>query len=533
MFVSGPALPSRIRRAMPALFLLLALSTVFAFGNDRELLYRLGHHGGGTAEYMAVSTKLSPEHNFLMFWWERVEADGSRSYLPYNRFPIGGPALIKLATVPFSSSLTQQVYAARMLMLMFFAGASVLAYISLARLVSNRWISLIATTLAFSSCYCLYYNDMVCPEVMMDLCGFMLTFHGMVVFVQEGRFKQLLVKVSLALLVGWKVYALLLPFIVFGIAGELFRISEPSRVRALLVSSPYLRLSVFSAFFGTLVLGFNFANEYFAIDANSVTELPSFQSMLKRFGMNETFNAAFAERLAWLPFLQTQFYRIGGMSLPYAFSGYSPGPGVTPALPGILIGLGMTAACLVGLLREPRHRLLLAALAVSGFCWALPMRHQTFTHDWLAIYYIGIPLVVFCVVLQQAHRVYGDRCVTGLAVASFTVFLLSSFQMSHVGLGREAAELHKEVIADFEVIRRLTKGQTVAVTRWPSNEGYDDVPASTMYYLSGRTFADVDQADVLVTDERLESGVGLLTPHNRRVFLYNRAIHDWFARSEN
>lgn len=280
MFGAGSVPVSRIRRAAPALLLLLALSTVFVFGNDRELLYRPGHHGGGTAEYLAVSTNLSPEHNFLMFWWERVDADGSLSYRPYNRFPIGGPALVKLATMPFSGSLTEQVYAARMLMLMFFAGAGVLAYISLARLVSSRWISLIATTLAFSSCYCLYYNDFVCPEAMMDLCGFMLTFHGMVVFVQEGHFRQLLAKVSLALLVGWHVYALLLPFIVFGIAGELLRTSEPSRVWARLASSSYLRLGVFSVSFGTLVLGFNFANEYFAIDAHSVTELPSFQSML-------------------------------------------------------------------------------------------------------------------------------------------------------------------------------------------------------------------------------------------------------------
>ena len=533
MFSSRSAFGSRLRDATPTLLLLVALSTVFIFGNDRELLYRLGHHGGSSAQYLTVSKNLSPEHNFLLFWWESMEADGSRSYFPYNRFPIGGPALIKLATMPFSNSLTQQIYAARILMLVFFAGATVLAYISLVRLVGNRWISATATILGFSSCYCLYYNDFVCPEAVMDLCGVMLTFHGMVLFVQEGRFRQLLVKVSAALLVGWHVYALLLPFIVFGVAGELLRVSELRRSGTVLLSSPYLRLGVFSVFFGTLVLGFNFTNEYVAINATSVTELPSFQSMLKRFGMDETFNTTFAERLAWLPFLKAQFYRIGGMSLPYALSGYTPGPGVPPALPGILVGLGVSGACLVGLFRAFRYRLLLATLVLSGFCWALPMRHQSFTHDWLAMFYIGIPLVFFCMVLQQAHKLYGDRLVASLAVASFSVFVLSSFQMSRVGLGKAAATLQEEVIADFEVIRKLTEGQTVAVTRRPSREGFDGVPGSTMYYLSGRIIAGTDRADVLVTDERMEIGVGLLTPHNRRVFLYNRAVYDWISRSKD
>ena len=46
---------------------------------------------------------------------------------------------------------------------------------------------------------------MINPETVMDLFGVMLTFHGMVVFVQEDRFRQLLGKVCAALLLGWHV----------------------------------------------------------------------------------------------------------------------------------------------------------------------------------------------------------------------------------------------------------------------------------------------------------------------------------------
>ena len=71
-------------------------------------------------------------------------------------------------------------------MLLFFIAAAVLAYLSLCRLASNRWIALTATLLAFSSYYLLYYNDMTANEGMPDLFAVMLTFHGMIIFVQEG-----------------------------------------------------------------------------------------------------------------------------------------------------------------------------------------------------------------------------------------------------------------------------------------------------------------------------------------------------------
>ncbi len=110
-----------------------------------------------------------------------------------------------------------------MVFLLFFAGSAVLACLSLCRLTTDRWIALIASLLAFSSYYLLYYNDMIATENGLSLFGVLLTFHGMVLFAQEGRFRQLLVKACAALLLGWHVYALLLPFIVLGMASELNR----------------------------------------------------------------------------------------------------------------------------------------------------------------------------------------------------------------------------------------------------------------------------------------------------------------------
>lgn len=515
----------RYRTQLPVLVLLLVLSAVFVFGHEgRGLLYRDGHHGGGTAHYMAVSANLSPEHNFLMFTWESENADGNRSYNAYNRFPIGGPALTKLAILPFSdSSLERQLYAARLLTLAFFVTAALLAYLALVRLMAHRWVVFSATLLAFSSPYCLYYADFVNPEAVMDLCGMMLVFHGMVLFVQEGRFRQLLVKTAFALLIGWHVYALLLPFIVIGVIRERIVVRQ-------LLASPYVRLGAFSLCLGVLLLGFNFTNEYVATNATSVTEMPSFRSMLLRFGLNESFNADFAERRAWLPFLEGQFFRIGGLVLPFALYGHIPGPDAVPWLPVVFLGIAITGACAFALARVPQHRMLLTALAVSGFVWALPLRNHTFTHDWLTIFYIGIPLVVLCAVLRHAQTRFGNRFVAVVAVAAVAAFLLSANQMSRVGLDDETLALHGAVVADFEEIRKWARDHTVGIPLRRMAEGFDGLPGSTKFFMINRTVADIEVADVLATEDGSEGAVGLLTPANRHVFLYNRSAYELATR---
>ena len=175
--------------------LLLALSTVFVFGHDlRSHIERSHTHSIPTHHRMAIAANLSLDHNFLQFYLQTLEADGTVSYEPYNRFPIGGHGLIALAILPFGDDLASQLYAARTLMLLCFVATALLAYLCLCRLTHHPWIAATATLLAFSSFYCLFYSDMVHNEAGIDLLGVMLTFHGMVIFLCEGRFRQLLVK---------------------------------------------------------------------------------------------------------------------------------------------------------------------------------------------------------------------------------------------------------------------------------------------------------------------------------------------------
>ena len=449
--------------ALPLLLLLSALSTVFLFGNDRGQFCRPGYHNAVSAFHLAVAANLSPEHNFLMFHYQTLDKDGAPSYAPYNRFPLGGYALIKLTTLPFGNDFSAQIYAARMVFLLFFAASAALAYLSFCRLTTDRWIALTASLLAFSSYYLLYYNDMIATENGLSLFGVLLTFHGMVLFVQEGRFRQLLIKACAALLLGWHVYALLLPFIVLGMANELNRarrLSAPpslvGQIKRCVAAPPfsrYLTLGVITLLFGMAVLSFNLGNEYRALDGEvPLTELPTVKSVMKRIlGADDEYNEHHAETLEWGNFLENQFYRIARATLP--FKDYR----------GVIVGALAVGLTVMGLLFV-RHKMLLATLVLSGFCWALPMRHQTAIHDFESVFYIGVLLVLFSMGLSCLHRLFGDRLLVGLSAAALLVFVLSSFQMGRVGHDQQASEFQEAVVADFERIRTIVEpGQSVFV----------------------------------------------------------------------
>ena len=533
------------RAWLPPALLLLALSSVFIFGGDRGHYYQEEEH-----KKLAIAENLSIDRHFLLFIDQTLDADGNPTYKQphdrfpaggyalYGRFPIGGYALIKLATLPFGNNLSAKINAAQMLMLLCFAAAAVLAYLSLRRLASSRWIALTAVLLAFSSSHLLYHNDVINTEITIDLFAVMLVFHGMALFEQERRFRQLLLKTCAALLLGWHVYALLLPFIAFGLIREIVkaRSSASHKSDALcrlkhstlsLIRSRYLTLGVTALIFGISVLAFNFTNEYFALNRElPLTELPSFKSMVNRIGVNPNDAEEIAKYLSWPAFPERQFYRIGMMALPYAFSlSYVE---LREPLPRLFIGLGiaLSVASLIGLLSIRRYKILLAPLALSGFCWALPMRHNAAFpwHQFEAVFYIGVTLTLFSLTLLYLRRLSSERLVAMLSVAALLIFILSALRMSQLNNSNPMSELRESTIDDFEIIRSVAdEGKVIQPHAMPKL--YKGITIFA-YYLSGRIGISANETapaarrpDFVVTRVRLD-GLASLTPQNQMIFLY-------------
>ncbi len=553
--------------------LLLALSTLFLCSFDKGYFYRFGHHDWNTAMNLAAAENLSPDHGFRLFRGLRPGSGDAPEYKMYSRFPVGGYALIKLAILPFGNDLSAKILAARMLMLLLFSAAVLLAFLALARITSHRWTALAATLAAFSSFYMLLYSNAVSVEMSVDLFAVMLVFHGMVVFVQEGRFRQLLARTCVALLLGWHVYAFLLPFLILGTASEVVRAWKGGtalwpRVRstgAAVLRSRYMALGVFALLFGAVVLGFNFANEYAAFGGETpVTELPSVRSMLLRTGLDQ--DAPF-DPVWWLRFLRQQFFRVCVASVPFVLTDrgvdllewFSSAPFGGPDISGLplwvsllallmVVAASMTVVRLAGPLLDGRRRMLLATLALSGFFWALPMRHNAAHHNYEALFYAGVPLALYSLFLLYLHKRRGPRPVVGLAVAALLAFVVSTFQMDHRSSpDARAAEAQLATLAEIGSIRETTRGKVVLLLAsvkpdWPRpgtpsrhERMYHFSLSERRYYFAGSVplqpphikdlEADARAADFIVTRDRVESGA-LLTPGNEQVFLYDSAGTD-------
>lgn len=573
-------LPSMLRRSsaalarrrglLPTLLLALALGLTLALNSTRAHFYAPPEWQ--TSINLAIAENLSPQHGFRMFTHLSFGEDGEPFYVPYSRFPIGGFALIKLAALPFGEHLALKLFAARMLMLALFAAAAFLAFQSIARIASSRWIALAATLIAFSSYYILRYSNQVSSEFMIDLFAVMLAFHGMVVFIQESRFKQLLIKTCIALLLGWHVYAFIAPFIALGLGNELINALKMQReFRARLKSlystalrSRYLMLGAVALLFGIAILSFNFISEYTAYDGEiALVDLPSVQSVLGRTGFQSGGQGGFP----WIDFLRGQFYRIAGTTLPPALTNW---PGVAleappNSPPSHLVAAGVLAAgaSMLGLLFARGRRILLATLSLAGFCWALPLRHNTvyFGHQFEAIYYVGIPLTIVTLLLLAAN---GDRCRRLFPVAALAALLLFTLSAFHIiPKDPESARLierQQAILADFAEIRKHTQGKNVLVAQTIDEREalYPSLASTWLYLLGGRIrhLQPLDASggvasfyllrdwlssrapriegapahDFVVASSKVEQ-FPTLTPENRFVFLYGKVDPDALERA--
>ena len=544
-----------LRGLVPCVLLLATLATTFLFGHDRGYFYRLaspdllqgapGPHNFESSQTLSIAANLSPRDGFLLFIRQHTLPSGVQKHLLYGRFPVVNYALVKLSLLPFGDDKSAGIHAARMLMLLFFSVAAVLAFDAIRRLARDPWIALLAVTLAFSSTYCLFYNDAIDTEGSPLLFAMAVAFHGMVVFAQERRFAQLLVKTAVALLLDWHVYGLLFAFAVAGTAAELVRARGALRA---LGRSRYLGVGLFALLFGVAVLGFNLVNEYRALGGGrTFADLPSFDSMLRRTGARSIGTALTLD----LAFFERQFHLIGLlMSMPYALASV-----VSTSLANVenemahvarrvflSVGVVSTVCAVVASVAlqvrrrrrgvDTRGAWLFAALCVSGFCYAVALWQSTALHIQEVLAYIGIPLALYSMFGIAIRRLCGERAVPVLAVIGVAAFALSSFQMRDIGHGVAAAERQRLLVRDLAAVNPITCGQgNVCVL--PSSGAVETVDGSSGsyfavdYLLAGSNLVYVDPrrgecpvaADFMLGTKR-DQDAELLTPQNQFLFLH-------------
>ena len=543
----------RILRWVPLAVLVAVLGIGFLAGGERGFFYRPWSPDWQTVQTLTLVENLSLERPFLAKRVYRTP-EGRIAYETYNRYPPGIVLVLKFALLPFDGDLPAQILAAQWLMLALFGTAAILAYLALTRITRQPVVAATATLLVCSSCYMLGYSDVVFVEMSVALFAVLLVFHGMVLWREEGRFWQLPVKMCVAVLFDWHVYALLAPYLALGLAHQLARAWRdgetpgPRARRFGMAAWRWLRgreflLGVIAALFGALVLGYNLTVERAAFAEQSIAfvDLPSAQSVARRLGLDAPHREAIADLLAWPTFLQWQLHRIGAMSAPFVLPGHpelfwTEWQSEAAGAPLAWLGAMATVLCILALLVVRRHRRTMIALAALGFCWALAVRHNAaeLHHDYEAPFYLGVPLIVYTALLMFAarHR-WGARAVAGLAVAAGLVFVLSNAKMSKVRLDAEGLAREQALFAEFQTIRPLVRGKDVLLDlpkdafRWSY-----PMPAKLHYYLAGSvvqypTMPSARPADMVLSVTHTPSR-SLLTPNHEHVFLYDslRAVEE-------
>lgn len=555
-------------RGWPLVLLLAALSTLLPAFIASGPLHRpnqpfdhITHH------HLAVAKNLAVEQGLLGYYSRTVDDEGKPNWEVYNRFPPLGYILIRLAIAIQGDDLAGEVQAARMLMLALFASAAVLAYLSVAQLTGRPWLALAASLAAFSSYAALRTCDMVATEGAVDLFGTMLAFHGIARYRHgadpgtplgdeaKPRLAQLLAKACIALLLGWHVVGLLLPFIALGLTAACVG-RDWAECRRLVC------FGALALLFAVAVLAQNFAKEYIALQGNTpLGELPSFRSMLGRF----TLNTEVTDH--WPAFLRYQLHLFGLALAPYAATqGYIAWLGW-----GLLGGLGVVAilATAAGVAlagrraaraarrqrqQEQAASLALLAVAAAGPCYATAMRgsleryrdltsrlgdampRSTFDGREIseAMFLVGIPLAVFALSAllgklagwRAAHppwRLIG----TSLVAALWLTFVASALLMGQFKHDPKFEEQERTLFADLAAIRRLAADKRIFAPGPVRQWSHSMHTARKRYYFTDSVLilqrSQARFADFAVGPRLLDAET--LTPDNQFYFLYPIAAY--------
>ena len=201
---------------LPLLLLLGCLAAALSFAASEGRFERPTADDPVAARTLARVANLSAEHRFVPFTRRALDGEGEVAYELDGGRPPGADLLLRLVLFHFADGSAAEAVAARAAMAVSFGLAALLAYLSLVRLLGGRWIALGVTLLAFSS-FSGGNWDAVAAEGAPAVLAALLAFHGTVVFVREGRFRQLLLKGGAALFLAASAYALLTAFAALGL----------------------------------------------------------------------------------------------------------------------------------------------------------------------------------------------------------------------------------------------------------------------------------------------------------------------------
>jgi hypothetical protein len=491
-----------------ALFVLALMGAILILFQNCTVGFAKGHHGFLSSHGMAIARNLSYKTGFMMYHSMEIDKSGKVLYGAYNRFPVFSFAAIK-AVISSFSNLSTQVYMARQLMNVFLICTIFTSFLILHELSGKPLLSLGATLLAFSSQYIHYYNDMIFNNIP-SLCGFVLALHGITKYEKQGKEKQLYVKSLIGISLGWQVFsALWLWWLVRTVV--LLKKEGLGSAREMLISTP-TRAVIGCTVFGMLVLGFNFG-----VEKAMIGNVPSLSSMKWRLGLEANAYKEYTNEIAWSYYIPQQLERIVYMVIP-GYAAVIPGY-VAEWFPAIyyLSSAALLVVIASGAYFIRDNRALIVTLCFSGLFWVLLMKNHVVFHNFTSIYYIGLALVVYFIILYKFPRT------VLMLVAIYAIF---GFGYTSNAFNKDKSDISsKSIVADINVVTEDFQSITDIIGK--NKKIYVDGDRTDIaigyhaanYYLSGNYYTSLENSDYIISWNKYFNSYGL-TSENKFVFLF-------------
>jgi hypothetical protein len=487
-----------------------------------------GHHGWVSSHYLAILEHTRRASGLVGYTLGVVDADGTLRNFYWNRYPVLGALVQRELTLGLADGLADTVHLSRQFMNGVFILNIVLSYLVLDRILRRRIVSLAVVLATFSGHFFQFYRDMVFVE-QLSILGSLIGIWAIQRFYRDGRLAVLGAAIVPALAIG-RGFTLLPILALWAVFAWVSRRQASSPAGG---GASCRRASAGVLGLGLLLSG---ASVYYNASAEArFDDLPLrdtsvLEAAARRGGFDPTFNREHSEGRRWLPFLAQQSGRLRCTlyPVPRSSSRWVPDDLSSESCRGWVCAWATPVILMLGLpfvvadfrsRWDPAQRFAALALLAYGPIWLGLARNLAIWHDYTALYYYGIPLVVYGAIASRLGA-RGSFALLGLALALFT---WSTLEMR--GRKTEMARHVNWVTADFQTIAdtlRSAPGVIYYEGGW--NRLLPGVPFASGFYLPDHPVTEaVERADYVISNRR-ERRPRSLTPQNRGIFLCPRAV---------
>lgn len=486
-----------------------------------------------SAHGMAIARSIEYKTPFFVYYGKYIDKEGKINYEVYNRFSPVSFFLIKFIS-GFSTSFSQQIYAARQLMNFFHASSLFVGYLIASRVLNNRVLGAGAAFLTFSTFYSVYYKDMIFNDVPQLFFCLLIIY----LIISNASTRTLVIVSFLSALTGWQFFSILTAWLVLDfiiIINGRKTLSFDLFINSFLKGKSVI-LFLFSVLICIAIIFFMLINESFYMNQD-LRDTGSYKSIISRVGLSRdkvSLEPYHSTRTNWEFHLRLQIFRFMMSFYPFyivrtsepcshildylrSLGIHSPDiscyakiseyyadllkyreHGTPPARSFSLFISNITAfnffifsIFIFALYRQKNNEKFLYTfflLFLAPVLWLVVLRQFLVIHDFQSMFYIPPVLGVYSILLSLINPRFS------FAVA-LTAFIL--FADNHLYLTEQKKYIARplpELTAFFEKANEENVSYKVSLYGLEYRTNFD-----IYYYISGHKITSAENADVIIT----------------------------------